>query len=196
LSNGAERLFHHHDRAAYFEEIPEENLDDADNILDSENGLDVKGMETAPVYSRHPLTVTTANLAAEWCCGPGICLGWARVGNSIPPLFVKAIAEHIRRYLLSANDSSDRLAAASSRRLNLPLRQISHNATSGQSGETALVRLARNTSKWQIIQLNFPQRLLCTASLIAGGKACFQYFSEMMSSRQWAARTPVGNCHP
>jgi C-5 cytosine-specific DNA methylase len=31
---------------------------------------------------------------------------WARVGNSVPPLFMRAIAEHIRRNLLSANESS------------------------------------------------------------------------------------------
>jgi len=58
--------------------------------------------------------------------------GWAQVGNSVPPLFMKVIAERIRRHLLSANDSSDRLTAASSRRLNLPFRQISLKATHGQ----------------------------------------------------------------
>jgi site-specific DNA-cytosine methylase len=31
---------------------------------------------------------------------------WARVGNSVPPLFMQAIAEHIRRNLLPANKSS------------------------------------------------------------------------------------------
>jgi len=31
---------------------------------------------------------------------------WARVGNSVPPLFMRAIAEHIRRNLLPANTSS------------------------------------------------------------------------------------------
>jgi site-specific DNA-cytosine methylase len=31
---------------------------------------------------------------------------WARVGNSVPPLFMNAIAEHIRRNLLHMNKSS------------------------------------------------------------------------------------------
>ena len=31
---------------------------------------------------------------------------WARIGNSVPPLFMRAIAEHIRRKLLTANESS------------------------------------------------------------------------------------------
>jgi site-specific DNA-cytosine methylase len=31
---------------------------------------------------------------------------WARVGNSVPPLFMRAIAEHIRRNILPTNKSS------------------------------------------------------------------------------------------
>ena len=39
---GAERLFLHRDRAAYFDGIPKENLDDAVVFLDPDNGLEVK----------------------------------------------------------------------------------------------------------------------------------------------------------
>jgi hypothetical protein len=39
---GAERLFLHRDRAAYFGEIPKANLDDAVVFLDPDNGLEVK----------------------------------------------------------------------------------------------------------------------------------------------------------
>ena len=31
---------------------------------------------------------------------------WARIGNSVPPLFMRAIAVHIRRNILAANKSS------------------------------------------------------------------------------------------
>jgi DNA (cytosine-5)-methyltransferase 1 len=37
---------------------------------------------------------------------------WARIGNSVPPLFVKALAASVRRNLFTANDSSDRFVAA------------------------------------------------------------------------------------
>jgi DNA (cytosine-5)-methyltransferase 1 len=32
---------------------------------------------------------------------------WARIGNSVPPLFMRAIAEHIRRILLPTKESRE-----------------------------------------------------------------------------------------
>lgn len=37
---------------------------------------------------------------------------WARVGNSVPPLFMKAIVEHIRRNILPADAALKGLTAA------------------------------------------------------------------------------------
>jgi hypothetical protein len=73
-------------------------------------------MLTVVVRTGDPMTTTTPDFTSEWSCGHGISAGWARVGNSVPPLFMKAIAEHVRRNLLFANDLPDQLTAASPRR--------------------------------------------------------------------------------
>jgi site-specific DNA-cytosine methylase len=77
-------------------------------------------LDTPPTYCRttgliHPyevrhLTISEIKLMSsfprEFKLEGRFTEKWARVGNSVPPLFMKALAQHIRFNLLEANQSA------------------------------------------------------------------------------------------